>query len=345
MSASGPGDPPVLPSGDPGASSTGPTGSRVVMAESQGAVGRAVDPGGLAGHASDDAAPPGPGRYPNPLASAEGRMILLFDLLWMAAAVPIYGVPTAAAVVFVERMHLVFGLPGAALSAPLAYLLFLGVLVLTLGAVRLVIPREEAGTSRVFADRAFFVFLLHWGLEHFLPRPLLTHVHLLTLLRTTHYRLQGAQIGWSTHLSPGAQVWSPSHLRFGHLCYVGEHAHVTAHLSLGDKLLVAPVSLGDHTNVGAHVHIGPGCTIGHRVRIGALCDIAPGVEIGDGAEIGPRSVLAMGARVGAGAVLEPRTFIDVYGTVPAGERWGGDPAHRLGEAPVRPKRKGRAGRP
>lgn len=278
-------------------------------------------------------------RVPSPFASAEGRMILLFDVLWLLGAVPVYGLPCLAAGGIAAGGWGAFGLFGLAATLPLAYFAFLLVLVLILGAIHRVLPREEPGTSRVFVDRAFFNFLLHWGLEHYLPRPFLTHVHLLTVLRTLHYRLQGARIGWSTHLSPGAQVWSPALLEFGHLCYVGEFAHVTAHLSLGDKLLLGPVRLGDRTNLGAHVHVGPSCTIGNDVRIGALCDIAPGVEIEDGVEIGPRCVLAMGARIGAGAVLEPRTFIDVCGTVPAGELWGGDPAHKLGDAPKRRRRR------
>lgn len=281
---------------------------------------------------------------PSPFRSTEGRMIVLFDVLWMVFALPIWGLPALASAAVLWGAGALVGWHWAAVAVPLAYFVFLLGLITVLAVTRMLIPAEREGASRVFADRDFFVFLLHWGLSHYAPRPLLHHIHLITGLRTLYYKALGAKLGWSTHISPGAQLWSPSLMTLGHLCYIGEFAHVTAHLSLGDKVLLAPIRLGHRTNLGAHVHMGPGCTVGDDVRIGALTDIAPAVTIEDGVEIGPRCTLAMGAKVGRGAVLEPRTFLDVYATVPPGERWGGDPAHKLGEVietAVRRKRRGR----
>jgi carbonic anhydrase/acetyltransferase-like protein (isoleucine patch superfamily) len=166
--------------------------------------------------------------------------------------------------------------------------------------------------------------------------PFITHIQLLTFLRLLYFRGQGAKLSWSTHISPGARVWSAGLCQFGHMTYIGEFAHVTAHLSRGDKLLIAPVVIGDGVNVGAHANIGPGVTIGSGARIGPLVDIAPGCFIDDGAVLGPACQLGMSVHVGAGAELEPRTFLNSWTRVPDGELWGGDPGRKIGE--VRPRK-------
>jgi non-ribosomal peptide synthetase-like protein len=54
------------------------------------------------------------------------------------------------------------------------------------------------------------------------------------------------------------------------------------------------------------------------------------IEIGAGARIGTRALLLPGARVGEGAEVEPGALIS--GEVPAGERWAGCPARKIGSA-------------
>jgi acetyltransferase-like isoleucine patch superfamily enzyme len=257
-------------------------------------------------------------------------MILAFDALWILGGIPVYGVPAVAAAGVFQLAASTVSWPAAALVAPLAYFAFLFVLVGTVGIVRKLLPRERPGTSRVFVDREFFAFLMTWGLEAYV-NPFISHIQLLTVLRVSYLRLMGGRAVWSTHVSPGARIWNPGMMRLGHLTYIGEHCHLSGHLSQGDKLLVAPIEVGDRTNLGAHVHIAPGCTIGNDVRIGALTDMAPGCEIGDHVEIGPRCAFGMAVRVEEGAKVEPMTFLDSYMTVPAGEIWGGNPARKLGE--------------
>lgn len=258
-------------------------------------------------------------------------MILAFDLIWSVGLVFAWGPAALAAAWLMHGAGELMGWPQAAVAAPAAYLLFLVVLVITVGGLGRLLPKPVAGTSRVFVDDQFFLFLIHWGLERYLPRPLITHVHMLTGLRTLYYRLMGARLGWSTHLSPGAQVWGPALVRLGHLTYIGDFAHLTSHLSQGDKLLLAPVVMGDRCNVGAHANVAPGCTFGDDVRVGALTDIAPGCWVEDDVEIGPRCVLGMQVKIGEGSQLLPRTFLDSWTTVPPGEIWGGDPGCKVGE--------------
>gem|GEM_PF-1559013 len=257
-------------------------------------------------------------------------MILGFDVLWVLAAPLVWGPPLVAAGLLVRAAASTAWWLGL-LAAPLGYVVFLATLSLNLGWMKALLPPERPGTCRVFADRAFFVFLLHWGLEKFVPRPLIAHIQLLTGLRLLYYRLMGTKLGWSTHISPGAQIWNPGLMEFGHLTYIGDFTHLSGHLSQGDKLLLAPIVVGDQSNIGAHSNVAPGCSIGARVRIGALCDLAPGVEIDDDVEMGPRCQVGMGVKIGAGSKIEPRTFLDSWATVPPGEVWGGDPARKVGD--------------
>lgn len=258
-------------------------------------------------------------------------MIAVFDVLWLIGAVVVYGLAGLAAGAVFWGAGLLVGWPWAAAFAPLAWLAFLVAIVVTVTGVRLVIPKEREGTSRVFADRHFFVFLLHWMLESYVPPPLITHIQLLTGLRLLYYKGQGAKLTWSTHISPGARIWSAGLCEFGHLTYIGEFAHVTAHLSRGDKLLIAPVVIGDEVNVGAHANISPGCTIGRGARIGPLVDMAPSCYVDDGAIIGPAVQMGMSVHVGKNAEVQPRSFLDSWTRVPDGEIWAGDPAKKVGE--------------
>jgi acetyltransferase-like isoleucine patch superfamily enzyme len=267
-----------------------------------------------------------------PWSSRQGRMIFAFDGLWLIGLTLLWAPGAVAAVALLHKAAEVIGWPLAGALVPLAYLTFLFVTTLCVGLLGFLLPSPREGSARVFSDMAFFVFLLHWGLESALPRPLITHIQLLTSLRTLYYKLMGAKLGWSSHISPGATVSGAALLEMGHLTYIGEGAHIATHLSQGDKVLLAPVRLGDGTNVGAHCHIGPGNSFGRDVRLGALCDIAPGCWIEDEVELGPRCQLGMGVKVGIGSTLEPRSFVPSWTAVPAGEIWGGDPARKVADA-------------
>ncbi len=311
-------------------------------------MGTEDDRSGLKVVTKDLQVPSPPTSAPPPWQAGEGRMIFLFDVLWSLGALLVWGPPLVLAAWIPLELWALHPLAAVA-ALPLSYLVFLVSLSLWMGAFSALLPQETPGTSRVFVDRAFFVFLVRWGLEKYAPRPFITHIQLLTGLRTLHYRLLGMELSWSSHISPGAILYGPSLIRLGHLTYIGDFAHLSSHLSQGDKLVLAPVVIGDRTNIGAHCKIGPGCTIGSDVRIGALCDLAPGVEIGDGVELSPAVQMGMSVKVGAHCKIEPRSFLPSWTTVPAGEIWGGDPACKIGDVQVtrgelrrRERRKGRA---
>jgi non-ribosomal peptide synthetase-like protein len=85
----------------------------------------------------------------------------------------------------------------------------------------------------------------------------------------------------------------------------------------------------------ALLRIGAGATLeadvdarGWWIRGGEL--VAGEIHVGTGARIGARVLLMPGAHVGDGAEVEPGAL--VTGRVPAGERWAGVPARRVGVA-------------
>jgi len=270
--------------------------------------------------------PTSPGRLPR-----ETLLILLFDVLWCVGLVWVWGVPAVTAGAILRLAGLYVGWWALFLALPVAWLVFLLGASLAAGVLRLVLPRPRQGISPVFVGRAFAAFLCSWGLEAYFPRPLITHIQLLTLTRWVHGRCMGMKLHWSTHISPGSELHSYPLLRFGRFTYLGEGTGITAHLSRGDKLLQAPVIFGDHCSVGARTNIGPGCKFGDNVKVGALVDFAPGVEVADDVEIEPRCQIGMGVRIEKGAYVEARSFLPIYMTIPAGERWGGDPVRKLGD--------------
>ena len=274
----------------------------------------------------------------------ETLLIGLFDICWCIGLVWVWGVPALGVGALLRWLGTTVGWWSFFLALPLAYLLFLLGASLAAGVLRLLLPRPRAGTSVVFVGRDFAAFLVSWGLEAYFPRPLITHIQLLTLLRWVHGHCLGMKLHWSTHISPGTELHSVSLLRFGRFTYLGEGTGITAHLSRGDKLLQAPVIFGDNCNVGARTNIAPGCSFGDRVRVGALVDFAPGVEVEDDVEIEPRCQIGMGVRIERGAYVEARSFLPTYMIIPEGEHWGGDPVRKIGESVPKNDRGRRIGR-
>ena len=92
-------------------------------------------------------------------------MVFAFDGLWLVGLVLVWAPGSVAAIALLHRASEVVGWPRAGLLLPLAYLAFLFVTALSVGLLGFLLPSPTEGSARVFRDRAFFVFLLHWGLS------------------------------------------------------------------------------------------------------------------------------------------------------------------------------------
>ena len=97
----------------------------------------------------------------------------------------------------------------------------------------------------------------------------------------------------------------------------------------------AGARLGTIPSPASLAKIGPGATLEddcdlHGWWIEGSELVVGEIEVGAGARIGTRALLMPGARVGAGAEIEPGALVS--GAVPAGERWAGCPARKVGNA-------------
>ena len=156
---------------------------------------------------------------------------------------------------------------------------------------------------------------------------------------------------YSRYSSLAARLWFVDRLaevtrfqRLGGTPWAGRYARlVGADVGQGARLAtVAPA--------GSLLHIGAGATVESNVDLrGWWIDgqelVVGEIRIGAGARIASRVLLNPGAVIGDGAELEPGTVIS--GEVPAGERWGGAPARRIGTAgdewPAEPPKASSAG--
>ena len=77
--------------------------------------------------------------------------------------------------------------------------------------------------------------------------------------------------------------------------------------------------------LGQGVTLGAQCTLqGHSLEDGVFK--ADRLVLGDGVSVGPRCYVHYGTRLEAGCSVAPDSFVMKGETLPAGSRWGGNPA-------------------
>jgi non-ribosomal peptide synthetase-like protein len=97
----------------------------------------------------------------------------------------------------------------------------------------------------------------------------------------------------------------------------------------------AGATLGTLPSPASLIRIGAGATLEGDVDVHGWWIqgselVIDRLEIGRGARVGARTILMPGAVIGAGAEVEPGSVVTT--SIPAGERWAGTPARRVGEA-------------
>jgi len=113
-------------------------------------------------------------------------------------------------------------------------------------------------------------------------------------LKNCLYRICGAKVGARATFGLGAviDIFFPELIEIGDESIIGYNTVLLGHEFLQGEYRTGKVQIGS------------------RVMIGANCTVLPGVKIGDGASIGAMSLINR--------------------DIPAGQKWGGVPAKRLG---------------
>ena len=161
--------------------------------------------------------------------------------------------------------------------------------------------------------------------------------HIALQLVCTRVLLRNLKPGrYSRYSSLAARLWFVNRLaevtrndRLGGTPWAAAYSRlVGADVGDGARLATVPPA-------GALLHIGAGATIESGVDMRGWWidgqDLVVGeIRIGANARVGSRTLLNPGSIVGEGAELEPGTVLS--GKIPAGERWSGAPARRVGAA-------------
>ena len=105
-----------------------------------------------------------------------------------------------------------------------------------------------------------------------------------------------------------------------------------------------PITIGFSSNVqdGAVLKTLPGkvktlesglppvCYVGHYVSVGAG-SVLVSCRVNDLVKIGDKCTILEGAIVESNVILEPGTVVPAYARIPAGQKWGGNPAQYIGD--------------
>lgn len=179
-------------------------------------------------------------------------------------------------------------------------------------------------------SRAFLLWGIHLVLYRALRIPPCNWlIRYSNVLRWIWLRGLGADAAFTAQLSGDVNVLDHRPLTLGAGCVIGSECIITTHMIVHGELVAERVTVGERALVGARSTLGPGSAIGADARIEFSVAVGPRVHVGARAKVGALTSLAPGAQVGEGATVEMRSHLPQGMRVPAGERWGGNPARKL----------------
>ncbi len=238
---------------------------------------------------------------------------LIYDLLWVGCGAGVFGTALLLPALALQAAYRQAGWTGVGFAALPSYILFLLGVILLMGLIRSVSPRVVPGTYEKFKAGPFFALVWLTGLNNLIfAMPFTRTVHFVALLRFLYYRGMGMKTYYENWISPEATIADPFLVTLGRGVNIGGRASMGCHLALPDKMVVAPIVIGDGAIIGTHAKV------------------APGVEVGAHAVIGAAAAISYNVKIGEGAHVEPGSLVPANAVIPPYERWGGHPAVRIG---------------
>mmetsp|Transcript_131040 Transcript_131040/g.195289 ORF Transcript_131040/g.195289 Transcript_131040/m.195289 type:complete len:235 (-) Transcript_131040:63-767(-) len=132
-----------------------------------------------------------------------------------------------------------------------------------------------------------------------------------------------------TFIAPSASIigevtnWDQSSVWYGAVVRADSSHPITIgfNSSIGEGSVVTTLRKNGSLKTG----FPPVCHIGHYVTVGAG-SVLKSCRIDDLVVIGEKCTIMEGALVEANVMLEPGTVVPAYARIPAGQKWGGNPA-------------------
>ena len=166
-------------------------------------------------------------------------------------------------------------------------ILLVSVFLIMIRLLRAIVKRPKPGIYRAGLNRGFGSWLCTMYLAQAVRvaglKPLIFTFYLTRFL---YWRALGGNIAYGVNCSPFINISDLPLVTIREGVTIGAYTHIAAHVFRGEKVIVAPVTLGKGVQLGMNCVIGPGTRIGDQAAVGLNCTVGLHTDIGNGASIG-----------------------------------------------------------
>jgi acetyltransferase-like isoleucine patch superfamily enzyme len=222
--------------------------------------------------------------YSNAKLRSTTRRYHLYEWLWAAVAIPIYGIPAYIGIETVREAYAMFGIVGIVVGIPVAIFLALVIITLLTGFLqRMISPIEEGSYPLGARSRPVLFWMLRYGVCNYLRLPnLVPMLYANPLLRGLYFRSAGAKIHPSARISYDARLLDPSLLEIGEGTKIGAYTVATGHYSDERNFILGRIRIGKNVLIGGEVILGPNTILGDGCVIQGRSTVLPGTKVGAG---------------------------------------------------------------
>lgn len=148
-------------------------------------------------------------------------------------------------------------------------IIFVFIYISILFILRILIPKLKRGVYPVGFNKGFMTWYMHSLLSRSVR---VVNLHYLifnfSVTRFLFFKAMGAKVSFYTDTSYKIVFHDYPLIEIGNGVVLAEDVELSGHLITGDRLLVAPVKIGNNVFIGRSTYIGPKTTIGKDSWIG-----------------------------------------------------------------------------